>query len=93
MWERAVKAFHLRRHGTRYQLHRCLDVGFREDESRIRTEHGPENLTLLRKIALNLAKAERTHKKGIQAKRKLAAWDDAYLLKLLRAGLPTNQAK
>jgi len=73
-------------------LHWCLDVGFREDESRIRTDHGPENIALLRKIAMNLAKNERTHKKGIQAKRKLAAWSDAYLLKLLQAGLPEDQA-
>jgi ribosomal protein S15P/S13E len=59
----------------------------------MRTDHGPENLALLRKIAMNLAKSERTHKKGIQAKRKLAAWSDAYLLKLLRAGLPQDQAQ
>ena len=78
--------------GIENQLHWCLDVGFREDESRIRTDHGPENLALLRKIAMNLAKSERTHKKGIQAKRKLAAWSDDYLLKLLQAGLPPNQA-
>jgi len=75
------------------QLHWCLDVGFAEDQSRIRTDHGPENVTLLRKIAMNLAKNERTHKRGIQAKRKLAAWNDAYLLKLLQAGLPEIQAK
>lgn len=78
--------------GIENQLHWCLDVGVREDESRIRTDHGPENLALLRKIVMNLAKSERTHKKGIHAKRKLAAWDDTYLLKLLQAGLPENQA-
>lgn len=76
--------------GVENQLHWCLDVGFREDESRIRIDHGPENLALLRKIAMNLAKNERTHKKGIQAKRKLAAWRNDYLLKLLHAGLPEN---
>jgi len=42
---------------------------------------------------MNLAKNERTHKRGIQAKRKLAAWNDACLLKLLQAGLPEIQAK
>lgn len=77
--------------GIENQLHWCLDVGFREDESRVRTDHGPENLALLRKVAMNLAKSERSHKRGIQAKRKLACWDDAYLLKLLQAGLPGNQ--
>jgi len=79
--------------GIENQLHWCLDVGFREDESRIRTDHGPENLALLRKIALNLAKNERTHKAGLQAKRKLASWSNPYLLKLLFAGLNSNQAK
>ena len=79
--------------GIENQLHWCLDVAFGEDQSRIRTDHGPENIALLRKIAMNLAKNERSHKRGIQAKRKLAAWDDAYLLKLLQAGLPQIPAK
>ena len=70
------------------ELHWCLDVAFREDESRIRSDHGPENIALLRKIAMNLAKNERSSKRGIQAKRKRAAWDESYLLKLLHAGLP-----
>ena len=82
--------------GTRTEasnrLHWCLDVGFGEDQPRVRTDHGPENLALLRKVAMNLAKSEKTHKRGIQAKRKQAAWDDAYLLKLLQAGLPKNPA-
>jgi predicted transposase YbfD/YdcC len=78
--------------GIENQLHWCLDVGFREDESRIRTDHGTENVALLRKVAMNLAKSERSHKRGIQAKRKLACWNEAYLLKLLQAGLPGNQA-
>ena len=37
---------------------------------------------------MNLAKSERTSKRGIQAKRKLAAWDEIYLIKLPQAGLP-----
>ena len=78
--------------GIENELHWCLDVAFREDDSRMHTDHGPENIALLRKVAMNLAKSERTNKRGIQAKRKLAAWDDSYLLKLLRAGLPGIQA-
>ncbi|MGH7272707.1 MAG: ISAs1 family transposase [Polyangiaceae bacterium] len=62
--------------GIENQLHWCLDVGFREDESRIRTDHLTENLALFRKVVMNLARSERTHKKGIQAKRKLAVWRD-----------------
>lgn len=79
--------------GIENRLHSCLDVAFREDESRIRTDHRPENVALLRKIAMDLAKSERTSKRCIQAKRKLAGWDAAYLIKLLRAGLPEDQAK
>ena len=79
--------------GIENEVHWCLDVGFREDESRVRTDHGAENLALLRKIALNLAKSERSHKRGIQAKRKLACWKESYLLTLLQAGLPAVATK
>lgn len=79
--------------GIENHLHGCLDVGFREDESRIRTDYGTENLDRLSKTVMNLAKVERTHKKGVQAKRKLAVWRGETLLKLAHAGLPRNQAK
>lgn len=65
------------------QLHWVLDVSFREDDCRIRTGYAPENMTLLRHIALNLLKQEQTVKLGIHNKRLRAAWDDDYLLKIL----------
>jgi predicted transposase YbfD/YdcC len=65
------------------QLHWSLDVTFREDDSRVRKGHGAENLALLRKIALNLLKQEKTRKASIRSKRKLGGWDHDYLLKLL----------
>jgi predicted transposase YbfD/YdcC len=71
------------------QCHWVLDVAFREDESRIRTDHGPENFGLLRKIALNLLKQERGGKMGIAAKRKVSGWDQDYLLKVLSAEVIT----
>ena len=43
-------------------LHRVLDVGFRENTSRIRKDNGPENMATLRHIASNLLKQERTLK-------------------------------
>jgi predicted transposase YbfD/YdcC len=76
--------------GIENSLHWCLDVGFREDSSRVRADHGPENLALLRKLALNLAKSERTSKRGMQAKRRLACLKDDYLIRLLQAGLPNE---
>ncbi len=63
-----------------------LDIGFREDESRVRKDHAPENMAVLRHIAVNLLKQEQTAKIGIKAKRLKAAWDEDYLLKVLSAG-------
>jgi len=66
-------------------LHWTLDVTFREDQSRVRKDHGPQNLAVLRQIALNLLKKESTLKRGIQGKRHKAGWVEDYLLKVLLA--------
>lgn len=65
------------------KLHWVLDVAFREDDSRVRQGNAAQNLTVLRHMALNLLKQEKTAKGGIQAKRLKAAWNDDYLLKVL----------
>jgi predicted transposase YbfD/YdcC len=64
-------------------LHWVLDVSFDEDACRIRKDHAPQNLSLLRHIALNLLGQDKSTKVGIAAKRKKAGWDDAYLLTIL----------
>lgn len=68
--------------GIENSLHWVLDVSFREDDSRLRTGHGPANLALLRRITVSLLKNEET-KQSIHTKRLKAAWDEGYLLKVL----------
>ena len=64
-------------------FHWVLDIAFREDESRVRKDHAPRNLALLRRLALNLLKQETSLKVGVKAKRLRAGWDAPYLLKVL----------
>lgn len=73
----------VRQHWTiENQLHWVLDVVFDEDHARNRKDHGPENISILRKLALNLL---RTHpdKASIRRKVKRAGWDDAFLLSII----------
>ena len=60
-----------------------LDTGFREDESRVRKVDSAENLSILRRLAMNLLKQDKSVKVGVEAKRKRAGWDEKYLLKIL----------
>ena len=53
-----------------------------EDRARNRKDHGPENLALLRRLALNLAKLEPS-KGSMRGKLKRAGWDTAFLANLL----------
>ena len=64
-------------------LHWVLDVAFDEDHSRVRTGRADQSLAVIRHLALNLLKQERSAKVGIKAKRKKAGWDFHYLMKVL----------
>ena len=69
--------------GIENSVHWVLDMSFREDESRVRSGNAPENLATIRHAALNLLRQDRQSKISIKAKRKLAAWDNNYLLSIL----------
>jgi predicted transposase YbfD/YdcC len=68
--------------GVENRLHWILDVTMNEDQARNRSDNGPENLGILRHLALNLLSKEAGK---ISKRRKLnkAAWNDRYLLKLI----------
>lgn len=65
-------------------LHWVLDIAFREDESRIRKDNGPENFAILRHMALNMLRKEPS-KRSIKRKRLRAGWDNEYLATILDA--------
>jgi len=69
--------------GIENQCHWVLDVAFREDDHRLREGHGPENMSLVRKMALAMLKKAKA-KCGIKNKRLTAAWDESFLDYVLR---------
>lgn len=68
--------------GIENQLHWCLDVIFAEDDSRIRKDHAPRNISLLRRLALNLLRQD-SSKGSLKMKRYRAGLDNAFLLHIL----------
>lgn len=70
--------------GIENSLHWVLDVTFGEDASRVRMGNAAENLSTIRKVALNLLKVRPEKKKmSIRRKRKRCAWEHGYLLETL----------
>ncbi|NMR26295.1 ISAs1 family transposase [Pseudoalteromonas sp. NEC-BIFX-2020_015] len=70
--------------GVENNLHWALDMAFDEDSCRIRKGFADQNMAILRHISLNLLKSETEHKVGIKIKRRMAGWDNDYLLKVLQ---------
>lgn len=73
--------------GIENGLHWTLDVTFNEDASRVRTGHAPQNLALLRRIALNGLNREQSLKRSNRQKSNRAAMDNNYMLTILAACL------
>lgn len=80
----------IRQHwGIENSQHWVLDVTFGEDACRVRSLHGPENLAVLRRFALNALNRETTGKKrSLVQKIRLAGMSDDYMMKVLVAALP-----
>lgn len=81
-----AKAFQqaVRRHWSiENECHWVLDVAFGEDDHRLRDGHAPENLSLVRKMALAMLK-KAPAKMGVKNKRLKAGWDNAFLELVLR---------
>jgi predicted transposase YbfD/YdcC len=68
------------------KLHHCLDVTWKEDQSRIRMGNATENLAILRRTALNLLRRETSlPRESIKGRMEIAGWSEEYLMKVLCA--------
>ncbi len=63
------------------QLHWRLDVVFNEDDARTRKDYGPQNLAVLRRIALDILRAHPDNR-SVGRKMKLAAWKKEFFFEL-----------
>jgi predicted transposase YbfD/YdcC len=70
--------------GIENGLHWALDVVLDEDLARNRKDHAPENLAVLRRMALNVARAHPDTKTSLRLKIKRAGWDESFLFDLIR---------
>lgn len=70
--------------GIENTLHWTLDVVLDEDLARSRKDYAPENLAVLRRLALNVARAHPDTRTSMRAKLKRAGWDEKFLLEMLK---------
>ena len=65
-------------------LHWVMDMVFRDDECRVRTNHAPANFTTIKHMAHNLLRRP-SGKDSFRLRRKVAGWDDEFLASLVTA--------
>jgi predicted transposase YbfD/YdcC len=63
-------------------LHWVMDMIFRDDECRVRTDHAPANFATIKHMAHNLIR-KAPGKNSLRLKRKAAGWDDDFLADLI----------
>lgn len=74
--------------GIENSLHWCLDVTFKEDSLRLRKDNGPENMAVIRHVALNLMKNDPSLAKlSMKKRKKYAEWSHDYMVKLVFGNL------
>ena len=69
--------------GIENRLNWSLDVTFAEDQSRVRKDHGPANLGMLRRLSLSILQQDTSSKDSLRGKRLSAGWDEDRLVKIL----------
>jgi predicted transposase YbfD/YdcC len=74
----------IRSHWTVESMHWVMDMVFRDDECRVRTEHAPANFTTIKHMAHNLIR-KAPGKDSLRVRRKVAAWNDDFLASLINA--------
>lgn len=65
------------------QLHWVLDMSFEDDQSRIRKGNAPENIAVIRHVALNMLRMAKTKRESIKRLRKAAGWDEKVLHRII----------
>ena len=74
----------VRCHWSVESMHWVMDMTFRDDECRVRTDNAPANFTTLKHMAHNLIR-KAPGKDSLRLRRKVAAWDDEFLASLIAA--------
>ena len=69
---------------THHGLHWVLDMIFRDDECRVRTDNAPFNLAIVKHLALNVLRTGKS-KDSLRMRRKVATWDDNALAAYIAA--------